>query len=78
MFVNLFGLTIPEGKELDNGYVVLNHNQQYRINVVNKSNLVCDAEIFLDGDVVGCYRLAPGESWAVEHPSDNQQRFTFF
>jgi hypothetical protein len=78
MFVYLYELIIPEGKETKEGYVILNHNQQYTINLINKSNKNCDAEIYLDGDMVGCYRLSSGQSWVVEHPADSQQRFTFF
>jgi hypothetical protein len=78
MELGSFGLTIPEGHERTDGYVVMQHAQQYCIKVTNKGYLQCDAVVSLDGDEVGTYRLSPGQEWAIEHPTDSQQRFTFY
>ncbi len=78
MNVGSFGLAIPEGRERTDGYVVMQHAQQYRIQVANHTNLQCDAVVSIDGDKIGEYRLLAGQVWAIEHPSDSQQRFTFY
>jgi hypothetical protein len=69
---------IPQGKELETGHVVLQHGQQYSIELSNSSYTRYDAVVSLDGDQVGTYRLNPLQVWDVEHPADSQQRFTFY
>lgn len=73
-----FGLVIPEGRELHSQHVIMQHGQQYRIQVSNLSSRRCDAVVSLDGDEIGTYRLSAGQVWAIEHPSDSQKCFTFY
>ncbi len=78
MKLEQFELVIPEGRELPSQHVIMQHGTQYRIQVSNHSNGRCDAVVSLDGDEIGTYRLSAGQVWAIEHPAENQQRFTFY
>ena len=78
MKLGQFELVIPEGRELPSQHVIMQHGQQYRIQVANNSRGRCDAVVSLDGDEIGTYRLSSGQVWAIEHPADSQQRFTFY
>ncbi|MFN9322383.1 MAG: hypothetical protein ACK59C_01195 [Holosporales bacterium] len=78
MKVQKFELVVPEGRELASQHVIMQHGQQYRIQVSNHSYVRCDAVVSLDGDEIGTYRLSAGQVWAIEHPADSQQRFTFY
>lgn len=78
MKLGSFALSIPEGRELGNGYVVMQHGTPYRVQVTNNGSRKCDAVLSIDGEEIGTYRLHAGQNWAIEHPPESQQRFTFY
>ncbi len=56
-----YAVTIPQGRELDSGYVEIRHNTTYTIALSNYGKLQCDAAVEIDGKLVGTWRL-PGVS----------------
>ncbi len=78
MYLNNFNLRILEGKELENGYVQLTHNTQYRIILGNGKSVRCDAYLEIDGKHIGTWRLSPHNSITVERPAHDDGRFTFY
>ncbi len=78
MYLNNFTLRILEGKELENGYVELTHNTQYRIILGNQKSVRCDAYLEIDGKHVGTWRLYPHDSITLERPAHDDGRFTFY
>lgn len=78
MKTNNYEVMIPEGKELQGGYVALAHNTQYSLILLNHSNLRCDAEILIDGIKVGTWRVEKEGKIRIERPVHDTGRFTFF
>ena len=78
MYLNNFTLRIVEGKELENGYVELIHNTQYRVILGNQKPVRCDAYLEIDGKHLGTWRLHPYYSITLERPAHDDGRFTFY
>jgi hypothetical protein len=79
MRVGNFCLLIPEGRERDSGHVELAHGRQYTLRLTNQwYDRRCDADLSVDGKPVGCFRLHAGETMALERPSHDTGRFTFY
>lgn len=78
MYLNNFSLRIREGKELENGYVELIHNTQYRIVLENGKSVRCDVYLEIDGKHVGTWRLYPYQSITLERPAHDDGCFTFY
>ncbi len=78
MRLDNYSVAIPNGTELDNGYVELNHGQQYSIFLTSFLNRRCAAEVNVDGKHVGTFRLAAFGQLMLERPSNDTGRFTFY
>lgn len=78
MNVQGFGVKVPEGRELSNGYVVLQHGQTYTLQLSNINNRRCNAEVSIDGQHVGTWRLTPFQVAGIERPADEYKLFTFY
>ena len=78
MYLNNCNLRISEGKELENGYVELTHNTEYRVILGNQKSVRCDAYLEIDGKHVGTWRLNPHDSITLERPAHDDGRFTFY
>jgi len=77
MFMNGFSVRIPQGKE-QNGYVLLKHETVYTIKLRNTREVLCDAQVEIDGQLMGCWRIEPKGSLELEHPVNDDGRFTFY
>lgn len=73
-----YEVTIPEGQETADGYVAMRHNTQYRIKLANHGSRLADAEVFIDGQRVGEWRIKSFSSAEIERPVHDTGRFTFY
>jgi hypothetical protein len=78
MKLNGFSVTILEGKEATDGYVYINHGTKYTILLRNESNRRCDAEVYLDDQQVGIWRIDCNSIAKIERPVHDKGRFTFY
>lgn len=78
MKLNRFSVTIAEGKETSDGYVQMKHGTQYTILLQNESNRRCDAEVYIDDQQVGIWRVNPFITVRIERPVHDHGRFTFY
>lgn len=77
MFMNGFSVRIPQGSE-QNGYVLLKHETVYTIKLRNTRDVQCDAQVEIDGHLMGQWRVGPKEGVELEHPVNDDGRFTFY
>lgn len=76
--LNGFSLTIMgDGHLVDSDYCALRHNSEYKIKLNNTRNVKCDAEVFIDGESVGTWRINSYDSTTIERPSGVSRKFTF-
>lgn len=73
-----FAVEIPQGKELDSGYVAMKHNTQYTIRLSNFGDVRCDVEVEIDGKEIGGWRLRKNKSGVIERPVHDTGCFTFY
>jgi hypothetical protein len=73
-----FEVVIPEGKELEDGYVQMRHNTKYSLNLKNHRRVPCDAEVTIDGIHVGTWRVESMNEIRIERPVHDTGHFTFF
>ena len=73
-----FSVEIPEGNEPVDGYVSINHDTKYSIKLSNSGDRPCDAEVEVDGKLVGTWCIPPGKSIALERPIHDTGDFTFY
>lgn len=78
MKLHNYEVTIPEGHEAGDGYVTLAHNTQYTLRLSNHSPRLADAEVFIDGQRVGEWRVKFYSDAVIERPVHDTGRFTFF
>lgn len=78
MKLNGFSVTILEGKEATDGYVYMKHGTQYTILLQNEINRRCDAEVYLDDQQVGIWRIDCNSTVRIERPVHDSGRFTFY
>lgn len=78
MRVGQFSVFIPEGREMSSGHVSLKHGQQYTVKVINHNSVEADAEITIDGKIVGCFRIAPRRDIQLERNPNDRGKFTFY
>lgn len=79
-----YSVRIVEGKELSCGYVALRHGQQYTISLIiltdweNKLAHRANAQITIDGIDIGTWRVESGRIITIEHPVNDDGKFTFY
>lgn len=76
--VNVLGVDKGTPNESASGYVYMKHDQKYAIEMANRELSRCDAEVKIDGKVVGVWRLDPYEELTIERPADDDGIFTFY
>lgn len=78
MYSHNFSVRIVGGSEAPGGYVEIAHNTEYSIQMRNSGSVDCDAEVSIDGNNVGTWRIDADDSINIERPSGVAQKFTFF
>ncbi len=77
MYNGAYSISIPEGREDQNGYVRLAHKEQYRIRLGNSSSRDCDVVVDVDGKDIGTFRVGPYSTVVLERPVNEKGKFTF-
>ena len=67
-----------ENHRVEDGYVSMCDGEQYKILLGNFHPKRCDAQVFIDGKEVGCWRLGPNETVGLERPPNRHKHFTFY
>lgn len=76
---SIFGLKVVGGKELSTGMTSLHHKQKFAIRLCNYShNLSCNAELKVNGKVIGKYRVEAYKCIFIERPLHDDGCFTFY
>jgi hypothetical protein len=76
--VNDFGFGVVGGQE-KNGYVALDSGNKYKLKLWNfNTKLRCDAEVTIDGKVIGIFRIDKMDSIVIERPINSYGCFTFY
>lgn len=79
MYLNGYSVRIPEGSEKEaSGYVEMEHDTKYSLQLRNSKNTRCDAEVNIDGKHVGTFRLEAYGSMKLERSADDNRCFTFY
>jgi hypothetical protein len=73
-----YTVQIPEGREHASGYVEMKHGMKYTIRLSNSAKVRCDAEVEIDGKLVGIWRLPEEKMISLERPVHDTGRFTFY
>ncbi len=79
MLLNNCSVTVPEGREIDGGYVEIPHGTVYTLLLENKRyDRRCDVKIEVDGKVVGEIQLSRYGTLRLRGPVDDNGCFTFY
>lgn len=73
-----FSVKIPQGKKLNSGYVAMKHDTKYTVVLSNDGDVRCDAEVEIDGKIVGTWRIQSRDSMVIERPVHDTGCFTFY
>jgi len=65
-------------EETHGGYVLMAHGTKYAIFLRNSNSLRAEAEVSIDGEFVGTWRLNPYTPMKIERPPSSKKQFTFF
>lgn len=84
MQLNGYRVEIPECiDESSTGHITMRHGSHFTLRLSNhhkkdRSGRPCDASVYLDGKHVGTYRIDYGTDLILEHPINDQGRFTAY
>jgi len=73
-----YGLIIPEGEETPDGYVEMEHGDQYCIALINGNDTRCDVAVHIDGKHIGTWRVNANAEVVIERPVNDDGIFTFY
>ena len=73
-----FGVSITPCVKRSGIEFLMKHGTQYNIELVNKYSRRANAAIYVDGKHVGTFRLPPNSKCSIEHPVNDNSRFTFY
>lgn len=77
MRVRNYTLIVHGGVERSTGHVEVVDGQPYSLSLINSEPRRCDAELTVDGKVVGTFRLAAHQTLRVEGPPDDPAKGKF-
>lgn len=82
VYLNGFSVSIKgnEAVYIQNGkhnYFSLPHMAEYSINLTNNRSTRCDAEVSIDGESVGIWRIEAHDNIILERPANTNRRFVF-
>jgi hypothetical protein len=58
-------------------YIAVPHNTEYKLSLSNNTNNRCDAQIYIDGESIGVWRINSYSSIMVERPANINRKFVF-
>lgn len=77
MRIGSFSVQVPQGIEVGDGYVWMQHNTRYTIKMGNHGRRRVDAEVKVDGKFMGLFRIDPGAYLDLDRPEHDKSCFTF-
>lgn len=73
-----YGINIPQATRIEKGtYFFLPHKTEYTIELSNYLATLCDAQVFVDGETIGTFRIPRTGSVKIERPVNAQRKFIF-
>ena len=82
--LNGFSVNVPQAQEeTSDGYVVLKHCQNFSLRLHNSHKSggmfkAADAEVWIQGKLIGTFRVPANQSIALEHPVNDTGKFTAY
>lgn len=58
-------------------YVAMRHGSNYTVVMTNGRTTKCDAELYIDDEFMGKFRINPMSTIKINRPSHNHKKFTF-
>lgn len=58
-------------------YIAIPDGTEYGLKLINDHFASCDAEVHIDNQTVGTFRIKAKSSWVVERPANEARKFTF-
>ena len=74
--VNILG-NVNSFKKDDHNYYALPHMSEYKIKLTNNRPTKCDAQVFIDGESIGIWRINSFDNIILERPANTNRRFIF-
>lgn len=59
-------------------YIPVKNGDHYKIKLSNKHEYRCNADVSIDGESIGTFRLYSYQTWTIERPGDVSKKFTFY
>ena len=79
MRVGNVAVIVPQGREKESGYVLVEHGQKYTLQLQNHWNdRRCDAVVTIDGKDMGTFRIDNFGKIVIERPVHDAGCFTFY
>lgn len=78
MRLQSYEVSIPQGRERENGYVVMSHDTKFALKLRNHSHLRCNVEVTFQGKPQGAWRLEAYQTATLERPAHDTGHFTFY
>lgn len=78
MRLHSYEVSIPQGTERENGYVLMRHGTEFALKLRNHNHLRCNVEVTFQGLPQGAWRLEPYQTATLERPAHDTGKFTFY
>lgn len=78
MKLDPFSVDIIGGQSANDGYVVMKHNTQYQLLLINYSGQKCDVKIEIDGKQIGTWRIHSQSHLILDRPANDNGKLTFY
>jgi hypothetical protein len=75
--VNIIAPSANSFRKNGGDYCSLKHREEYKLKLSNNRNTKCDAEVFIDNETVGIWRIGSNDSIIIERPVKINRKFTF-
>lgn len=75
--IDILGDYITHFRKSEYNYYSLPHLCEYRIKLTNNRSTRCNAEVFIDGESVGTWRIDSFDNIIIERPANINRRFIF-
>lgn len=82
--LNGFSVNVPQAQEeTSDGYIVLKHGQNFSLRLHNGhkycgNNKPADAEVWIQGKLIGTFRVPANQTVEIEHPFNDSGKFTAY
>jgi hypothetical protein len=84
VMINNFGLSVLTHRGLafkkninEGNYFLLSHGDNYKLKLFNHRSTKCDADVSIDGEHIGTWRINPHDHITIERPTSINRKFVF-